>query len=253
MPDRDPLHAAEALAKLAGLLADHTRAAFCLALLDGRAWTVNELAAHAGVAASTASEHVSLLVGGGILAEERQGRHRYVRIAGTDTAQLIETLTSSAGRRPMPVTSLSGASRRRALSRARTCYDHLAGKLGVAIADAMTDRGLVTWEHGLAVTDDGAKWLANLNIDVDVPPQTRRPLLRSCIDWTERRPHFAGALGAAVCRHAFDAHWINRVGTSRAVAVTDAGRDAFASELGLTDAVFDGETAPADRQVAHRA
>jgi DNA-binding transcriptional ArsR family regulator len=248
MHDRDPLRSGEAMATLAGLLADQTRATFCLALLDGRAWTVKELARQAGVAESTASEHISRLVAGDLLAEERQGRHRYVRIARPEVAQLIETITTAAGRRPMKVTSLSGASRRDALSRARTCYDHLAGRLGVAIADAMTERGLVSWDHGLAVTDDGTKWLAHLDIDLDATAPTRRPVLRSCLDWTERRPHLAGALAAAVCRHAFDARWITRVGTTRAVALTPAGRDALASELGVTDDVL----APA-AVAAHRA
>ena len=241
MHDRDPLRSSEAMAALAGLLADQTRATFCLALLDGRAWTVNELARQAGVAASTASEHVTQLVGGGLLAEERQGRHRYVRIADPDVAHLIETVTSAAGRRPMTVSSLGGANRRRALTYARTCYDHLAGRLGVAIADAMTDRGFVSWDHGLALTDTGADWLAAMDVRVDDRPASRRPALRSCLDWTERRPHLGGAVAAAVCRHAFDAHWISRVGNARAVTVTDTGRQAFVSAFGVAPEVLDSD------------
>ncbi|MFJ6147309.1 helix-turn-helix domain-containing protein [Streptomyces anulatus] len=219
------------LAALAALLADGTRANFCLALLDGRAWTAIELARHAGVAASTATGHLNLLVGGGLLTQERQGRHRYVRLADPDTAELIEKLASMAPRRVDPPRSLPAANRSRALARARTCYDHLAGALGVAITEAMTDRGMLDWERGLTLTGDGTTWLAELGIAL--PSATRRPPVRSCLDWTERRPHLAGAVGAALCRHAFDAGWITRIGTSRAVALTDAGKRVLADRLGL--------------------
>ncbi|MFJ8041845.1 winged helix-turn-helix domain-containing protein [Kitasatospora sp. NPDC096147] len=221
------------LAALAGLLADGTRASFCLALLDGRAWTATELARHAGVAASTATEHLNLLVGGGLLVQERQGRHRYVRLAGPETARLIETLASMAPRRADRPRSLPAVNRSRALARARTCYDHLAGALGVAITEAMADRGLLDREQGLTLTGDGVAWLAGLGIAL--PPTTRRPPVRACLDWTERRPHLAGAVGAALCRHAFDAGWITRIGTGRAVALTEIGRRALQDHLGLSD------------------
>jgi DNA-binding transcriptional ArsR family regulator len=224
------------LAALAGLLADRTRASFCLALLDGRAWTAIELARHAGVAASTATEHLNLLVAGGLLAQERQGRHRYVRLADPDTAELIETLASMAPRRAAPHRSLPAVSRSRALARARTCYDHLAGALGVAITKAMTDRGLLDWEQGLTLTGDGTAWLGELGITL--PPARRRPPVRSCLDWTERRPHLAGTVGAALCRHALDSRWITQIGTGRAVALTDDGRLALRHHLGLTDDSF---------------
>jgi DNA-binding transcriptional ArsR family regulator len=225
------------LAALAALLADGTRAAFCMALLDGRAWTAGELAHHAGVAPSTATDHLNLLVSGGLLAEERQGRHRYVRLADTGTAELIESLAARAPRRSAPPHSLSAVTRDRALARARTCYDHLAGTLGVAIAGAMTDRGLLDWEQGLRLTGDGTAWLGALGITL--PPAQRRPPVRSCLDWTERRPHLAGAAGAAVCGHAFDSGWITRIGTGRAVALTDTGRRAFRDQLGLPPQVLD--------------
>lgn len=219
------------LAGLAGLLADGTRAAFCLALLDGRAWTAGELARHAGVAAPTATGHLNLLVAGGLLAEERQGRHRYVRLASADVATLIENLASMAPPCQAVPRSLTVVSRHQAQSRARTCYDHLAGALGVRITEAMTCRGLLDLDHGLALTGEGTRWFAALGITL--PAATRRPLVRSCLDWTERRPHLAGAAGAALCGHAFNRRWITRVGTGRAVAVTDAGRDALHAHLGL--------------------
>jgi len=218
------------LAGLARLLADRTRASFCLALLDGRAWTASELARHAGVAASTATGHLNLMVAGGLLAEEHQGRHRYVRLASTEAADLIENLAEFAPQRAAAPRSLSVATRNRALARARTCYDHLAGALGVAITQAMTRRGLLDWEQGLALTSDGADWLASLGIKVQ--PATRRPLVRPCLDWTERRPHLAGAAGAALCGHAFDNGWITRIGSGRAVTLTPAGRTALETHLG---------------------
>lgn len=222
------------LAALAGLLADATRAEFCLALLDGRAWTASELAAHAGVAASTATEHLNLLVSGGLLAQERQGRHRYVRLAGSDAAELIEHLATLAPRRTAaPGTrTLSAAGRDRALARGRTCYDHLAGTLGVSITDAMTERGLISWDSGLVLTAAGSAWLERLG--VRPAARTRRPPVRSCLDWTERRPHLAGSVGAALCGLAFDSGWVRRIGSGRAVALTDSGARALRAELGLT-------------------
>lgn len=243
MNRHDPRIEGPDLAAFAGLLADRTRAAFCLALLDGRAWTAAELARHAGVAAPTATGHLNLLVAGGLLAEQRQGRHRYVRLADAATAELIESLASMAPRPVAAARSLRAARRRQALARARTCYDHLAGALGVAITEAMTGRGLLAWEHGLTLTSEGNTWLARFGITL--PAATRRPPVRSCLDWTERRPHLAGAAGAAICRHAFDAGWITRIGTGRAVAVTSAGQRALREHLGLP-----GEPPPPDLPAA---
>ena len=223
------------LAALARMLADGTRARFCLALLDGRAWTAVELARHAGVAASTATGHLNLLVAGGLLVEERQGRHRYVRLADPDAAEMIESLAAMAPARMAPARSLSAVSRHRALARARTCYDHLAGALGVAVTEAMTNRALLNWEHGLTLTPGGLAWLDGLGLTL---PASRRPPVRSCLDWTERRVHLGGAVGALVCRHAFAAGWITSIGTSRAVLVTSAGRHALRDELGLPDEVL---------------
>jgi DNA-binding transcriptional ArsR family regulator len=224
------------LASVARLIGDETRAAFCLALLDGRAWTATELARHAGVAASTATEHLNALVAGSLFAEERQGRHRYVRLANQQVAELIENLAAISPQREAPVKSLSAATRRHALAHARTCYDHLAGVVGVAITDAMTERGLLDWAQGLSLTGAGRAWLAELGIEVQA--SARRPAVRSCLDWTERRPHLAGAVGAAVCRHAFDRGWITRVGSTRAVTVTEVGREVLSHRLGLSEEIL---------------
>ncbi|SHI29956.1 DNA-binding transcriptional regulator, ArsR family [Streptomyces sp. 3214.6] len=155
MTSRDPR--ATRLARLAGLIADETRAACLLALLDGRAWTASELARHAGVAASTLSEHLGKLVAGGLLVEERQGRHRYVRLADARAAQLVEDLAAQVAPgdvvRPRGLRESSAGS---AMARGRTCYDHLAGRLGIAVTDALTARGLLRQDTGFALTDEGS-------------------------------------------------------------------------------------------------
>jgi DNA-binding transcriptional ArsR family regulator len=216
------------LARLAGALADRTRASFCLALLDGRAWTAGELARRAGVARSTASAHLDRLMDDGLVTEKRQGRHRYVRLADHEVAELIEYLSSRAPSPDRAPTSLRQATKHEALARARTCYDHLAGRLGVGIADAMIDRGLLA---GWALTARGTAWLAELRVDAGQPPGSRRPLVRPCLDWTERRPHLAGTVGAALCRRCLDAQWVERVGSGRAVRLTPAGRQALSASL----------------------
>lgn len=219
--------------QFAGLFADPTRGAMCLALLDGRAWTLGELARHAHVTPSTASEHVSKLVVGGVLAEERQGRHRYVRLADTEVAHLIELLASFSTENPAP-RSLREAGRRDAEARARTCYDHLAGRLGVAVSEAMVDRGLLRTDAGLFITEDGARWVADLGIDLPaLTRHSRRPVVRTCLDWTERRTHVAGVVGAALCATAFERQWVERLGTGRALRVTSLGSQAFRHHLGF--------------------
>lgn len=227
----DPNCATPDLPALARLLADETRAAFCIALLDGRAWTAGELARHARVAPSTATAHLNALTAGGLLREHRQGRHRYVQLAD-DAAALIEALAAYAPRRRSEPTSLAAVRRRDALAHARTCYDHLAGVLGVVITDAMTDRGYLSADGALTLTSSGAQWATGLGIAL--PESPRRPITRPCLDWTERRPHLAGRLGAALCAHALASDWIRPSVTSRAVVLTEFGRAALAQHLGIT-------------------
>ncbi|MFF0266861.1 ArsR/SmtB family transcription factor [Kribbella sp. NPDC004536] len=220
----------EELAGWARMLADGTRATVCLALLDGRAWTASELAKVAKVSRPTISEHLNLLVAGGLLSEVRQGRHRYVKLAGPDTAELLEGLAALAPRRTELANSLSAVSKRDAFARARTCYDHLAGKLGVAVADAMTERGLIDWSEGIALTPEGQAWLKDLGIELDV--RRGRAAVRSCLDVTERRPHLAGAVGTALCKHALDNGWVTRIPGGRALKVNGAVQ-AFGLESGV--------------------
>jgi DNA-binding transcriptional ArsR family regulator len=225
---------AASIARLAGLLADPTRVGMCLALLDGTAWTAGELARSTGVARSTASEHLDQLVAGGLLAEERQGRHRYLRITTPAAAQLIESLAVQAGPGHAP-RSLRAVRAGEAMARGRTCYDHLAGRLGVAVMDALVDRGLVSVRRGVALTEPGHQWLATLGVDVAGLEQQRRPLVRPCIDWTERRPHLAGSAGAALCTAFVDHGWVER-GHGRVMTVTEAGHRALRQRLGITPA-----------------
>lgn len=221
--------AADELANLAALLADRSRARFLLALMDGRAWTSGELADAAEVAPSTASEHLTRLVQGGLLVERRQGRHRYVQLAGPKQARLLEDLLGYLGPTAPAKRTLRASAANQALQRGRTCYDHLAGRLGVAIADAMTSRGLLTDQ--LTVTDAGLAWLGDEF--AFTPPPTRRPLAKACLDWTERRSHLAGAVGAHVCAHLHARRWVRKVGTGRAVRLTPTGGTALRDLLGV--------------------
>ncbi len=230
-----PVHndqvAAEALAELAGLLADRSRAQLCLALLDGRAWTASELAATAGIAASTTSEHLTRLIAGGILVEHRQGRHRYVALAGPREAELLESLLAYLGPVP-PKQSLRAVRASAALASGRTCYDHLAGQLGVAIADAMTEHGLL--RPDLTVTSAGLRWFVDeLGADESQLRSKKRAIGRACLDWTERRPHLAGTVGAHLCTELHARDWVRRVGHGRAVLLTREGQSAMHDMLGL--------------------
>jgi DNA-binding transcriptional ArsR family regulator len=220
------------LARFAALLADGTRAGFCLSLLDGRAWTAGELARSAGVAPSTATGHINQLIAGGVLVERRQGRHRYVQLADARTAELIEAIAGHAPAAARP-TSLRSVTIASALAQGRTCYDHLAGRLGVQVTGAMVSRGLLSTEDGFSVTSAGVGWLTELGVDLDGLRRARRPFVRECLDWTERLSHVAGGVGAAVCQAFFEAGWVARTGSSRAVRLTSTGETALHERLGL--------------------
>ncbi|TWG25353.1 ArsR/SmtB family transcription factor [Actinoplanes teichomyceticus] len=207
----------------------------CLALLDGRAWTAGELAAHAGVARSTATGHLDRLIGGGLLAETRQGRHRYVRLADPAVATLLEDITARLEPGLPPARGLRAVTADAALRRARTCYDHLAGRLGVAVTDALTGAGLLDQRNGCAITPDGLSWLTDaLGVAPERLRADRRPLARACLDWTERRPHLGGLAGARVCEAFLTRQWLTRIGSGRAVRLTPSGRSALRDLLGLT-------------------
>ena len=224
------------LAALAGLLADQTRAAICLALLDGRAWTAGELAVHTGVAPSTATEHLNRLIDGGLLIERRQGRHRYVELAGPAVANLLEDLAARLKPSSTGPKGLRAVTADAALRRGRTCYDHLAGRLGVMVTDSMTDARLLDKTSGFALTRAGMNWMTGpLGLPPDRLRSGSRPLARECLDWTERRPHLAGLAGARLCETFFANTWITRIGTGRAVRLTPIGSTALRDLLGICD------------------
>ena len=214
------------LAEIGTLVGDPTRAAMLEALMDGRALTASELARAAGVTAQTASGHLSQLATAGLLSVEKQGRHRYHRLAGSEVARLLESLMEwTAGAEPKMARAIATGPRNAAMRRARTCYDHLAGQLCVAISDALIARNIVIFsDEGGLLSPDGSDALREMGLRL---PATKlkgtRPLCRPCLDWSERRPHIAGVLGATIASHAFDAGWIRRLDGSRAVTVTRTG------------------------------
>jgi len=223
------------LAAVASLIADPARASMLSALLGNIALPAGELARLARITPQTASAHLAKLVEGNLLSVTALGRHRYFRLRDRSVAQVLESLALLAA--PARVTSLNDSLERKAIHRARTCYDHLAGALGVGLTQALMDNGFVE-DHGDAyeVTQAGETWFHSFGIDCSELQQKRRAFARfarSCLDWSERKPHLAGALGAAVLRRLLDLKWLLRVRGSRAVKVTDLGRQQLQSEFGL--------------------
>ncbi|MFB0827415.1 ArsR/SmtB family transcription factor [Chromobacterium violaceum] len=221
------------ISRLASLLADPGRARMLLLMLDGRSYPASELAQHAGLSAQAASNHLAKLLQGGAVKVEQHGRHRYYLLANAAIAHALEALSAAAHGRDL--------ARPRAASRvapelrlARTCYDHLAGRLGIAIADAMLENGLLLLDEDrqFAVTAVGRGWFA-ATLAVEAPAGGKRPLARACLDWSERRPHLAGALGAALCREFLQRNWVERRRDSRALRVTPAGQAFLRQQWGI--------------------
>ncbi|QGY04924.1 helix-turn-helix transcriptional regulator [Methylobacterium mesophilicum SR1.6/6] len=222
------------LSGTAALIGDPARANILMALLDGRALTATELAHAAGVSAQTASGHLSKLVDGRLLGVARQGRHRYFRLAAPEVARMLEGIMVVADE-PGPDAPRATPRIDPALRRARTCYDHLAGRLGVEIADALVARGLIVLgDEAGAATEAGQAWLAAFGVPIEPAGRTRRVFCRPCLDWSERRPHLAGRLGAALCRRCEELGWITRARDGRAVGVTEAGRRGFERQFGVS-------------------
>ena len=219
------------LAAAATLLAEPARAELVLAVLADGPLTASELAARAGIARSTASGHLGRLVAGGFLLVSRRGRNRYFELAGTEVAEAVEALSRVAPQRP--ARSLREATRNELLREARTCYDHLAGRVGVALAGALELRGVVERVDGdYALGRRAAEELAALGIALRPLSAQRRPLVRGCLDWSERELHVAGSLGAALTARLFDLGCVVRCDGTRSVAVTERGRELF-DELGV--------------------
>ena len=219
------------MAEIGALIGDPARANMLLALGDGRALPAGELAYAARVSPQTASGHLARLAGAGLLSVVSQGRHRYYRLASARVGALLEAALAVAADAP-PRRTVPGRMDA-ALRAGRTCYNHLAGRLGVALADALHAAGHVRLaEDGAGVTPQGLDFFAAFGLDL---PQTRRrPFCRTCIDWSERRLHLSGELGAALCRHCLALGWIERQRDSRAVKVTEAGATGLRSVFGVT-------------------
>jgi DNA-binding transcriptional ArsR family regulator len=225
-------------AEVATLAGDPARASILHALLDGRALTASELARAAGVTPQTASEHLGRLVAGGLLRVEKQGRHRYHRLASGEVAQMMESIMQVASRLEAMRAPVVTGPRDEALRAGRTCYDHFAGRLGVALTDALVQRGhlQLAADAGL-LTASGVELFGKLGIDVpgllDERGKRRRVFCRPCIDWSERRPHLAGAVGAALCTQSFAKDWVKRIEGTRGVRVTPRGRQIFHDLIGM--------------------
>jgi DNA-binding transcriptional ArsR family regulator len=227
-------------AEVAALAGDPARAGMLHALMDGRALTASELAHVAGITPQTASGHLARMAAVGLLAVEKQGRHRYHRLASPTVARMMESIMLVASQLQPARPPLVVGPRDAALRAARTCYDHLAGRLGVALADAMVVAGHVELAEDVGlVTDPGIELFGRIGIDVDAFLSTRRGkhsariLCRPCLDWSERRPHLAGAVGAVLCTHSFTKGWIRHIDGTRAVTITPKGQRIFREQFGV--------------------
>lgn len=216
-------------AEVAALPGDPARASMLHALMDGRALTATELARAAGITPQSASSHLARMTAVGLLAVEKQGRHRYHRLATPSVARMMESIMQVAADLEPDRKRLTVGPRDAALRKARTCYDHFAGQLGVAFADALVEQGRLelTSDAGI-VTEAGVAFLGEIGIDIGPmlargAKRSMRVLCRPCLDWSERRPHLAGSLGAALCRHSMDQGWTRRIHGSRAVDITPKG------------------------------
>jgi DNA-binding transcriptional ArsR family regulator len=213
------------IAPIAALAGDPARANMLAALTSGKALTAGELANEAGITAQTASSHLAKLEEGGLIAGMRQGRHRYFRLAGSDVANMLETM--------MGVAERAGHTRTRTgpkapeMRKARVCYDHLAGEMAVAMFDNLMNARIIAGSDALRLTKRGEEFARDFGIDLDALSRQRRPLCKPCLDWSQRRSHLAGGVGAAMLERFFALKWARRDRTSRAVHFSPDGERAF--------------------------
>lgn len=220
------------IAQIAALAGDPARANMLTALMSGKALTASELANEAGITAQTASSHLAKLGEGGLIEGLKQGRHRYFRLSGHDVADMLETM--------MGVAARTGHLRTRtgpsdpAIRKARVCYDHLAGENAVAMMEAFQkSKWLVVRDGALRLTKRGQDTMADFGIDLDALAKQRRPLCKPCLDWSMRRPHLAGGLGAALLSRIYELKWARRDKDTRAVHFTPSGERHFIERFGI--------------------
>lgn len=223
---------ANTISAIAALIGDPARANILSALMGGKALTAGELAYCASVSPQTASGHLARLVDGGLVSVEKQGRHRYHRLASVSVAEAFESLSGLAatGPRHHRTTGPKDA----AMRLARTCYDHMAGGLAVAITESLTSRRLIVLEDrsGL-VTDEGTSFLASIGLDLDPKAKSTRPLCRACMDWSERRMHLGGRLGASLLQRSVECNWVRQDNDSRTLTITPKGEIALRTQFGI--------------------
>jgi DNA-binding transcriptional ArsR family regulator len=219
------------IAPIAALAGDPARANMLAALLAGKALTASELAGEAGVTAQTASSHLAKLEEGGLVLVQKQGRHRYFRLSGPDVAGVLESMMGLAAR--IGLSRTRSGPREPALRYARVCYDHLAGELGVEMFDKFAVGRLIAGDDGLLkLTRRGEKFLREFGIDLEALAAGRRPICKSCLDWSMRRSHLAGSAGAALLTRFYELRWAARDRHSRAVIFSKDGEAKFQRMLG---------------------
>ncbi len=222
------------VALIASMVSDASRSAILNALMDGRFHAAGELARMAGIQPQTASFHLAKMVDTGLIAVEKQGRHRYYGIRNPEVAQVMESLLSIAP--PVKIKLLRQSAEEQALRKARTCYDHLAGSLGVSLTQSLVREGiLLEGENGFEVTKNGEAFFENFQIDLNRVKRKRRSFSHKCLDWSERRHHLAGALGHALLDRLLELNWVQRLPNTRAVKITPQGKvglkETFALEV----------------------
>lgn len=219
--------------EIAELIGEPSRATMLFELLSGRSLPASELAHACRITPQTASAHLAKLVEGGLLSVDQSGRHRYYRLANPEVAHLLEAMNMIAPQKP--VSSLRESDQVKKVRFARTCYDHLAGAAGVALTDRFVHLGyIVPAEKDFELTAEGAGKMIQMGIDIDALRKAKRHFARPCLDWSERKHHLAGGLGAAITNRLMELDWIRRYPEGRAVQITESGREGLYREFGLT-------------------
>lgn len=223
-------------AEIGALVGDPARANMLEALMDRRALTAKELASLAGITPQTASGHLAKMLTAGLISMEQHGRHHYHSLASAEIARMLEGMQQVASTQNIKHAgrTIRTGPRDAAMRIARGCYDHMAGTLAVSMTDAMLGRGQIEFDgDGGSVTDAGKSFLEKFGVDIAVAAQSKRVFCRPCLDWSERRFHLAGAVGAALMQRTLELKWVKRQVSTRALAITRAGHDGFRKTFGI--------------------